>query len=73
MDDDTYYISYGLETNRRDKIYIQFYEPTNGTKYLSEGKNIVYLLDYGWVYVGVSINFITVKKSACPRLNQNST
>ena len=48
MDDDTYSMSDDLEKNSIYIIYIWVYEPTNGTKYLLEGKNMVYLSETVW-------------------------
>ena len=47
MYDDTYSLSDGLKQNTRDNIYIQISEPTNDTKDLEKGRNIVYLLYKG--------------------------
>ena len=48
MDDDTYSMSDDLEKSSIYIIYIWVYEPTNGKKYLLEGKNMVYLSETAW-------------------------
>ena len=45
---DNYYNIYGsLEKNGRDKVYIWFYNTTNGTKDIMESNNIVYFSGTG--------------------------
>ena len=47
LDDDTYSMSDEPAQNTIDNIYIWISEPTNGTEYLVEGNNFIYLSENG--------------------------
>lgn len=56
MSYDTYTLTYVIDTQHRDKMYSWFCEPTDGSKEILEGNNIVYFSGTGWEWGIIKYN-----------------